>query len=213
MCFSPQASFGATALLSVLGGTALKRTKQSRYVLIALIPLMFGVQQALEGFVWLALQRGDTTSLWYTIPVYGFLFFAAVWWPLYIPIMLWYLETVPSKKQWLIMPVVAGVIVALIALLHTCFTSIEAVAIGHHISYQQTTPPMGGEILYNIGLGAYLIATAGALFISSIRYTWLMGIIVVVAFATAQLWYYLAFGSVWCFFAAIASSLIVLVVG
>lgn len=210
MCFSPQASFGAFAFLSVLGGTALKHTKQSRYALIAIVPLFFGIQQALEGFVWLALQRGDAASLWYMLPVYGFLFFASIWWPLYIPVVLWYLEENVYKKRLLVLPIVAGCIVASIALVYAGYSSVAAVAVGNHISYQQIGVVPYGELLYNIGIVAYLIATAGALFISSIRYAWIMGILVLFAYATAHVWYYLAFGSVWCFFAALASSLIVL---
>lgn len=74
MCFSPQASFGAAAVLSVLGAVGLKKANGSRRSLIAAIPCIFAIQQALEGFVWLAIGRGDYSSAWYYIPVYLFLF-------------------------------------------------------------------------------------------------------------------------------------------
>lgn len=212
MCFSPRASFGASALLSLLGITALKRTGGSRQAFIAAIPLFFGMQQALEGFVWLAVLRGDTTSLWYSVPVYGFLFFAAVWWPLYIPAVLWYLEQQPQRKRWLLLPLGTGILVAIVALINLYISPNEVVIVGHHLSYQQSIVMPWSSALYIFGLGCYLVAIAGALFISSIRYAWIMGVLVIAAFATAWLWYYLAFGSVWCFFAAISSALILIAV-
>jgi hypothetical protein len=34
---------------------------------------------------------------------------------------------------------------------------------------------------------------------------WILGVIGIIAFIVAHIFYYMAFGSVWCFFAAIAS--------
>lgn len=208
MCFSPRASFGAATLLSFLGIVALKRTGGSRQALIAAIPIFFGLQQALEGFVWLAVLRGDVTSLWYSVPVYGFLFFAAVWWPLYIPMVLWFVEQNVQRKKLLFIPISAGILVAVVALINLYTSPTEVVIVGHHLSYQQPTVMPWSNALYMFGLVCYLVAISGALFLSTIRYAWFMGLLVIAACATAWLWYYLAFGSVWCFFAAISSALI-----
>lgn len=208
MCFSPQASFGAAAILSVLGVAALKQKPLSKISLIAAIPLVFGIQQALEGFVWIVLQRNDTTSLLYSFSVYGFLFFAAIWWPLYIPITLWYIESNSQNKKLLLYPIAAGVLVVAVASLNLALGGLYAEIIDHHIVYQSYTQFPYSNFLYYLGLLNYLIATAGALFISTIPHTWIMGLLVIGAFATAHLWYYYAFGSVWCFFAALCSALI-----
>jgi hypothetical protein len=210
MCFSPQASFGAAAILSVLGTAALYRSRGSRFALIAAVPCFFAVQQALEGFVWLALGRGDINSLSYFIPVYGFLFFAMLWWPLYIPITLWYIEHDPTRKKFMLGSIIAGTCVAILAVTNLVVSPVEVVVVGHHLSYQQTSTIPFSDTFYIIGLLCYLIATSGALFLSTIRRAWIMGILVIVACVTAQIWYYIAFGSVWCFFAALSSSLILL---
>jgi hypothetical protein len=213
MCFSPQASFGAAAVLSVLGIAGLKKTGGSKKALIAAVPSIFAVQQTLEGFVWLAIGRGDYSSLGYTIPVYFYLFFASTFWPLYLPIVLWYLEQNLTRKQWLIAPLAAGIVVALVALINLCVGGpVNVSVVNHHIAYAQTVPFFFSTTLYYIGLVFYLVATSGALFISTIPYAPIMGVLIILALTAAQIWYYFAFGSVWCFFAAVCSALILLAI-
>lgn len=211
MCFSPQASFGAAAVLSVLGIMGLKKTGRSQFGLIAAVPCIFALQQMLEGFVWLAIERGDLSSASYYIPVYAYLFFASVWWPLYLPSVLWYLEEDPKRKRWVFGTLIAGACVVVVAAINFYVGPITVEVVDHHISYQQQNQFSFSSPLYYAGLACYLIATAGALFMSTVPYASTMGWLVLLAFVVAQLWYYLAFGSVWCFFAAICSALIVLV--
>ncbi len=211
MCFSPQVSFGAAATLTVLGIVGLRRTNGSRFALIAAVPCIFALQQMLEGFVWLAIGRGDFSSPSYSVPVYAYLFFSSAFWPLYLPMVLWYLEPDPKHKKWLGGTFVAGALVACVAIANFYAGPVTVEVVDHHISYQQPNQfPLSNE-LYIVGLVLYLVATSGALFLSTIPYASTMGWLVLLAFAAAQIWYYLAFGSVWCFFAAICSALIVLV--
>ena len=49
MCFSAPASFIAGTALSVIGVAALKRTESKSEIPFALIPLLFGIQQLIEG--------------------------------------------------------------------------------------------------------------------------------------------------------------------
>jgi hypothetical protein len=228
MCFSPQASFGAAAVLSVLGIAGLRKTAAARRShsifdsseneierrsrgLIAAVPCIFAVQQALEGFVWLALGRGDYNSAAYYVPVYAYLFFAGVWWPLYIPTILWYLEENSKRKKLIIGAIIAGCVVALISLVNFFAGPVTVSVVDHHIAYQLKTQFPFSSALYYVSLICYLIAISGALFLSTVSYASTMGWLVLLAFAAAHMWYYLAFGSVWCFFAAICSALIVLV--
>ncbi len=51
MCFSAQASFGASAVLGIMGIYALRKAKQQERFL-AMVPLLFAIQQACEGIVW-----------------------------------------------------------------------------------------------------------------------------------------------------------------
>lgn len=57
VCFSATASFVAGGTLSVVGGVTLSRVQHRREVPFAHIPLLFGIQQIVEGFVWLGLTH------------------------------------------------------------------------------------------------------------------------------------------------------------
>ena len=58
MCFSASASFTAAAFLIPTGGYCVYSAielKRFHYLALALIPIFFGVQQAIEGGVWLSM--------------------------------------------------------------------------------------------------------------------------------------------------------------
>ena len=59
-------------------------------------------------------------------------------------------------------------------------------------------------------IGLYLLATCGSCLISSIKFIRWFGLVVFIAAVVAG-WFYLSlFSSVWCFFAAILSGLVIL---
>ena len=53
MCFSAPASFIAGTALTSIGVAALRQTKTGSEIPFAMIPLLFGVQQLIEGVIWL----------------------------------------------------------------------------------------------------------------------------------------------------------------
>ena len=61
MCFSPEVSFASAGVLVPTGLLCLRVTAHRAPQLwpLAVVPALFGVQQACEGFVWLGLNRGD----------------------------------------------------------------------------------------------------------------------------------------------------------
>ena len=87
MCFSASASFIASGGLAALGGVSFVSAKKKDKVL-AVIPIMFSIQQFCEGIQWLYLNSGSSS------PVFGYLFllFAFILWPIYVPFMcrLWF---------------------------------------------------------------------------------------------------------------------------
>ena len=56
MCFSETASFLAGTGLSVLGVATLRATQRRSEIPFAAIPLMFGLQQMVEGALWLSFR-------------------------------------------------------------------------------------------------------------------------------------------------------------
>ena len=104
MCFSATASFTLGSIL-LIGGTyamvrAVKETPD--FVAIAAYPIAFGIQQIFEGGVWVNLLNGSVKVT--QIPAFGFLFFSHLFWPLWVPLSIWWLEKRSFNKR-LLLPV------------------------------------------------------------------------------------------------------------
>lgn len=87
MCFSATASFASTGLLLPLGLSALWRAwrdGRTDLVPLALMPVGFGLQQALEGALWLGLGPGPLAPGAHGAAL-AYLFFALAFWPIWIP--------------------------------------------------------------------------------------------------------------------------------
>ena len=56
MCFSATASFVASGALSALGVATLRATQRKAEIPFATIPLLFGIQQFVEGVLWLSFR-------------------------------------------------------------------------------------------------------------------------------------------------------------
>src|SRR3984957_12507668 len=73
MCFSPQADFTAGAVITVVGIETLRNVRGRRELLVGALPLLFGIHQLVEGFVWLGLrgqvspELGDTAKQTYIV--------------------------------------------------------------------------------------------------------------------------------------------------
>ncbi|MFN9628929.1 MAG: hypothetical protein ACK59A_01680 [Cyanobacteriota bacterium] len=92
MCFSATASFLASGFLVAVGTATwtITRNKGDRqFRPLALAPLFFGLQQGLEGLVWLGIQTptppsgdGSPTTV---AAALAYLFFAYAFWPVWMP--------------------------------------------------------------------------------------------------------------------------------
>lgn len=210
MCFSAPASFTAATALSLIGIATLHKITNKRMIPFAVSPLFFAAQQALEGTVWLTISNSAAHGFLHTLGVYGFHVFAALFWPIWIPGSLWYIEKNPTRKKILKGLIVVGTVVSAVSLVSMCTLGIVATAHHHHITYDFARVPFSPltmQYVSVIGWSLYVIAVIGAFFTSSITLAWLLGLLVALAFVVAQLFYQYSFGSVWCFFAAVISML------
>ncbi|MEK7121399.1 MAG: DUF6629 family protein, partial [Patescibacteria group bacterium] len=83
MCFSATASFVAGSALSVVGVVTIAKAKRKAQIPFAMIPLLFGIQQIAEGFIWLSFRFN---TLWLnTTMTYVYSLFSHVLWPVFIP--------------------------------------------------------------------------------------------------------------------------------
>ncbi|HEY4964175.1 MAG TPA: DUF6629 family protein [Candidatus Saccharimonadales bacterium] len=196
MCFSPTASFVAGGGLSVIGIASLTKARK-RDKLLAAIPLLFGIQQILEGLQWLALNMHQVAK----IPLYGFLFFSSVFWPAYIPLIVFLLDKKRQRITRWFLAVGGGL--SLFNLWTLLTNPATAQITNHSIQYVCSVATQTSWLS-----GIYLLATGGSLLISSVPILRLLGIISAIGVLIAYFFYSVTFVSVWCFFAAILSSVI-----
>lgn len=204
MCFSASASFLASATLASLGTVILiKKRKTSEWPLIA-IPFIFALQQALEGFLWLSLNHGNSSNT--LILSASFLFFAFFWWPAYMPSVTAYLE----KDR-----ILRGRFKVL-AFLGITF---GATLYGFYLLHPQPGFILGKSLCYGyypydftLGFNTYplLIALYFAFtfipgLFSSHKIFRLFSALSAFSAAIAMYFYTEQFTSVWCFFAALLS--------
>ena len=68
-----------------------------RYLPLGLMPLFAGIQQFMEGNVWVGVNTGDHFQmLWGAM---GFIFFTWFMWPFWIPFAVWTLEPPQSRRR------------------------------------------------------------------------------------------------------------------
>ncbi len=203
MCFSANASFGAGAVLSVIGVTTVARVTNSRQVFFAAIPFLFGIQQIIEGFTWLNFMHTDYAG-WQSFSVKGFLFFAHILWPVWIPLSMLVLEEKPFRKR--ILQWILGIALLLSASELYCLVIYPADAdiAGHHIEYTIHYP----KIYAMCTEAVYVIVTLIPCFLSGKRKMWMFGISLTITLLLSAVFFKLYLVSVWCFFAAITSGVV-----
>lgn len=201
MCFSPLASFATAGATGVIGLLALGRARAPRDLPLAAVPVLFGVQQAIEGGLWLRLP-GEAHGASAALLTLLFLLFAQVFWPVYAPLAAALGEPRGSRRRLLLMFVVYGAGLAGYDLWRLLGGPREAEIVGNCIVYRtgEANPLSAGLI--------YLMATVAPLMLSSRRTVVALGAIIGLGCVVAYLFYWQAFLSVWCFFAAAGSVVI-----
>jgi len=211
MCFSAGASFATAGALSVVSLLSIQQViHKKKLIPLALTPLFFGIQQACEGFVWITINNGDTTSLLHIISMYSFLFFAGMFWPIWIPGALYYAEKAHKRKLLLGGLMCVGGIVSMLLLHYWILQTTGAKVINHHIDYPVVDYPNGtidamDDTITHILNALYGAATIAPFFISSVPHMKILGSMIGISALIAYIFYLVAFPSVWCFFAAVCS--------
>lgn len=203
MCFSEQASFTAAAVLSLMSMGCFKIVKHDpKLYALAAIPLFFGIQQGAEGIEWLYFKgiwgNPHTAELGKNI----FAFFAFCFWPLWIPFSLYLAENEQPRKFLLLLFTCAGFAYSLFSGWHVFFGQLDASVVGHSVQY--TTPLTINE------LWPYMAIVFMPWFISSLPKMAYLGAALVTAALIAGYIYVETFTSVWCFFSAIVSVMMIL---
>lgn len=200
MCFSAEASFTGSAVISAIGVATLTRVKKPAQVLFAVIPILFGIQQCAEGVLWLTLKSGLHERLQYAA-TYIFLITALVIWPTMIPLSIWLMEKFSLRRKILAGFSITGGLLSLSYAFCLLFYDVNPLIHGFHIQYADTFP----GIFVKIAFVLYLATTIAPLFISSVKRMWLFGILITVSCIITGIFFAQYLTSVWCFFAACIS--------
>lgn len=197
MCFSAPASFIAGVTLSSIGAVTVTQVQDKRELPFALMPLLFGLQQIAEGFVWLTLQgQFDGCNL---VATNAFAFFAYGFWPLYVPFTVWFMEKVFWRRIAQYVTQGAGLIIGGSLLISMFFVPYLSEVRGNSIAYLKEIP------FFYEAVALYMVATVVSLLLSSKRFVQFFGVLMALSASFAYWHYSNAFESVWCFFAAILS--------
>jgi K+ transporter len=188
------------ALLAI-GVVTVRNTRNVVEVPYAAIPLLFAMQQLIEGGLWHQLPVQSCTTNALTI---GYLLFSNVLWPVYVPVAVWLLEPRAARRRKIAWTVASGTAVSIFFLVAIITQPVTAAIEGMHIIYHI---PHHHDA---IAVAVYATATCLAPLLSSHKMVQLFGISLVGSMIVASILYFHWFASVWCFFAAILSCLVLL---
>jgi hypothetical protein len=204
MCFSATASFSAAAVIGGVGVATLRQAVSKhdpRLIPLAAFPLLFSLQQMVEGLLWLDLDEPGAPR---GALVHAFQGYAEVFWPIFAPLAAWLIEPDRLRRSLIALCLAVGVALSLYLLAMMVAHPYDAFAAGGHIVYRN-------DHRYPIGIEVpYVVATTISLLLSSRQSVRLLALVVLIGFGVAYVSFHQAYISVWCFFAAIASVLVYL---
>ena len=202
MCFSATASFSAGALLIVIGTLTLKSARRPRELAFAAIPLLFAIQQLIEGVIWLTFSV--EAPLVNSAMTHAYSFFSHVLWPAYVPLAVWLIEPPGRRRQVLLVFVAGGFAVASYLLYILMAFPVVSRPTGQHVEY------LSPHFYAAVTMTLYLLSTTAGPLLSTHRTVKTFGALSLLAFGAAYYFYAQWFISVWCLFAALLSALIYL---
>lgn len=206
MCFSASASFTLGSVLLIVGAGTVKKAVTFSQVPFAIIPILFSLQQIIEGFLWLALTNPSWES-WQQPSTYLFLAFAQVLWPSWVPFSMFLLEENERRKKGLLALTGFGCVVSLYVMYALVNYPVDAHISRHHVSYDLSFP----DYIIELSGVYYFIPTVVPAFVSSIRLMVFLGLALLTSFVVTKLFFGEHVISVWCYFAAAISIIVIII--
>jgi hypothetical protein len=208
MCFSATASFSTAAVIGSVGIATLSSAaaKPDRRILaLAAFPMLFALQQVVEGMLWLDLASPEPGAL-RGVLVHAFQGYAEVFWPVFAPLAALLIERERWHRILISVCLVIGMALSAYLLVAMIGHPYQAsVGEGHIVYRNDFRYPTGIEV-------PYVVATTFSLLLSSERDVQRLAFVILIGFAVAYVSFHHAYISVWCFFAAIASVMVYLYV-
>ncbi|MBK3518324.1 DUF6629 family protein [Carboxylicivirga marina] len=200
MCFSAEVSFGASAVITTVGVAAFKKSNNKEQRLFALIPILFGIQQFFEGCLWLTLESESYQYL-VSLFTFGFLIFAQLIWPVWVPLSVFVMEKRKLRKRLIGFSLATGIALFIVLAYRMVFYEVTAQIENHHIFYTvghfKSTNWWSGIL--------YLLPAVFPFVFSSNKFVNYLGLMMLLLFVVAKVFYLKYMISTWCLFAAVLS--------
>lgn len=202
MCFSASASFAAGTFLLGLGTLTWRAARRPSERPFAAIPLLFATQQFIEGVIWMTFSH-EAAGL-NTFMTYAYSVFSHLLWPVYVPLAVLLIEPPGWRRQALGACAAAGAVVSASLLFSIAEGGIVSRPTGHHIEY--VTP----HYFALATMALYLLSTSASQLLSTHGAVRAFGLLALLSFGAAYVAYATWFISVWCYFAAALSAVVLL---
>jgi hypothetical protein len=181
------------------------RAVDRKLMALAVIPLLFGIQQLCEGWVWVGLAISS-----HALTIAGataFLFFALLVWPVWIPLSTLFTERSRNKQIYLYIVLAIGAIVGLCMMVPVLFRPdwVRLHVTSHSIHYRIDASPVVKAVPGVVWSVMYILAVTTPLFVSSRKRLLQAGVALILAAVVARVFFDFAFASMWCLFAAALS--------
>jgi hypothetical protein len=201
MCFSPDADFIAGAVITGMGVETLRRVRARRELIVGALPLLFGVHQLTEGFVWLGL-RGQVSSGVGATAKEAYIVYAHAILPVIVPLGFTLLEPDGRRSRSMWPLVCIGLLLGAYLLWQVTAYPVGAQPQAHCIDYTTHTP---NDLL----IGAlYVAVTCGPALASSRQYLRWFGLASVAGVIATAVVRADELTSLWCLYVAMVSVLI-----
>lgn len=198
VCFSAEADIVTGILVTGVGIDTMRHIGHDREAALAALPLVFGVHQLIEVGVWWGTEGrvsaavfGAATVL-YLLIAFGLL----PWW---VPAAVAAVEPDAVRRRWMRSLLGLGVAVSFTLTVPVLIGPVSATDAGTHLAY---SAPLvwGGQMTV-----LYVIATCGALFLSSDRVVARYGVVNGIAVTVLAVLLTSGVVSLWCVWAAVSS--------
>jgi hypothetical protein len=210
MCFSATVSYSAAALLVPAGLYGVRRASDfhAAYWMIALVPLLFGIQQGFEGQIWLIIDAGDTSAV--RRMALSFMFFSHLVWLVWIPLSSYLLENECRRRRlfkWIaILGFIFGMSMYVPLLVNTDWLSVY---VQQRSIFYETILVYDEYVPRVVVQGVYSLIVLMPLLYSTNQRLRTFGVLIALSMTMADMLFNYSFISVWCYFSAVLSLYII----
>jgi hypothetical protein len=203
MCFAPQADLVGGVIVTAIGIDAHRHLRgRNDHLLLASLPLLLGVHQLDEAFVWWGVE-GQVPHVAGRVALWIYLLIAFVVLPIFVPLAVLAIEP-PARRRHMLPFVALGAGVSTLLFAAVLRAPVDATEHPYHLAYTLHIEHGG------IVVALYVVAVCGALLFSGYRHVEVFGFANLVAVALLA-WLTLdGFASLWCGYAALSAGAIAL---